>query len=74
MVFFQFLKGIAKSLSVPVLKSIYKAYSETIKRSGTGPSNGAQDAFGGYFSSIMSKVNLATSPMTESMALKILNI
>lgn len=44
--------------------------------SGTGSTFKADpnDFFGKYFSSIMSKVNIAQSPMTETMAMKTLEL
>lgn len=74
MVFMNLFRGLIRRFSVPIMKSIYKAYTETIRKGGAGPNNRAQDTFGNYFSGLMSKANLATSPMTESTAFKILNI
>jgi len=73
MVFLNILRQLAQRFSVPIIKSIYKAYTETIKRGGAGPSNNSQDAFGNYFSQMMSKAKSGT-PMTETMAFKILDI
>jgi hypothetical protein len=78
MVFMNIFRQLVRRFSVPIMKSIYNAYQATIKRgagAGTGPNNNrTQDTFGNYFSGLMSKANLGTSPMTESTAFKILNI
>lgn len=56
--------------SLPVFKSIFRAYKET-----TG-SSGKTDGsfFGQYFNKVMGQNNLGAPLLTESVALQILNI
>lgn len=53
-----------QKFSVPIMKSVFKAYTETMNKGGAGANNRTQDTFGNYFSGLMSKANLATAPMT----------
>lgn len=57
--------------SLPVFKSIFRAYKET-----TGGASGKTDSsfFGQYFNRVMGQNNLGAPLLTESVALQILNI
>ena len=56
--------------TLPFMKSVFRAYKET-----TGGSNAKDDSmFSKYFSKVMTQSNLGAPPISESMALQILNI
>jgi len=55
---------------LPFAKSFFRAYKETV-----GPSKNADESlFGKYFNKVMSQNNLGAPPITEAVALQILNI
>ena len=57
--------------TLPFMKSIFRAYKET-----TGGASAKSDdsMFSKYFSKVMTQSNLGAPPISESMALQILNI
>ena len=56
--------------SMPFFKSVFQAYKETV---GAGKTDDAS-FFGKYFNKVMSQNNLGAPPISESVALQILNI
>lgn len=55
---------------LPIFKSVFKAYKETTG----GASKNDGSFFGQYFNKVMGQNNLSAPPLTESVALQILNI
>lgn len=62
---FQMMKA-----SLPIFKSVFKAYKETTG----GASKNDSSFFGQYFNKFMGSNNLGAPVLTESVALQILNI
>lgn len=55
---------------LPYLKSVFRAYKDTV--GGAKPND--ESFFNKYFNKVMSQNNLGAPPLTESVALQILNI
>lgn len=72
MSFYRFIFNYLKQHSIPVLKSFFKAYKDTTaggaggaKNNNSGGSSGQkQHVFDTFFSSMLSKTNMASPPLT----------
>eukprot|EP00825_Cyclidium_porcatum_P031559 TRINITY_DN3343_c0_g1_i5.p2 TRINITY_DN3343_c0_g1~~TRINITY_DN3343_c0_g1_i5.p2 ORF type:complete len:204 (-),score=55.48 TRINITY_DN3343_c0_g1_i5:254-865(-) len=67
-----FFQRIAAKLSMQTIKSVLKAYENVLNKSGAKKHD--KTSFNGMLNQFLGQYNLSVNPMTESEAIKILNI
>jgi hypothetical protein len=74
---FRMIAGFLKSYSIPVFKSVFRAYKDTTsgqQNTGNSSSSGKKHPMDEMFKNMLSKTNLSAPPLDSVTALKILNI